>query len=245
MRLLIVVSVIFGLSACVGKGGFSSSDYNPKAAELNIRLGLSYLQQGKFDLANSKLSRALKQAPDSGQAHWAYALLQEALEKPESAGKHYEAAIRHEPDSSEILNSYGAFLCQQDNPDRAYRMFNAAAANKLYSTPESALTNAGICAIKQGDATRADNYLRQALEINAQYSSALYQMALLTFSEGKFLASRGYRQRLDAVLINADPKVLSLCARTEQRLNNPAEAARCARKLKLEFPSSAEAKAIY
>lgn len=244
-RLFLTTITALALTACTTPGGYQDGEYNPKAAELNIKLGLSYLQQGKFDLANSKLNRALSQAPDSGQAHWAFALLQEQLGKPDVAREHYEDAIRLESDSSEILNSYGAFLCKQGQPARAYEMFNTAAANRLYGTPESALTNAGICAARQKDAVKAENYFRQALAKNSQYSSALYQMALLMFQEGKYLASRGYRQRLESVLIQDDPKVLSLCARTEQRLNNPTDAARCARQLKLEFPSSSEAKAIY
>lgn len=246
MRVSVLVFVLsVFLSSCANTGSFENANHNPKAADLNIKLGLSYLQQEKYDLANTKLSRALKQAPQSGQANWAYALLQEQLGKPEEARKHYEIALDRTPESSEIKNSYGAFLCKHGSVDRAFELFNSAAMNRLYATPESALTNAGICAMRQNDHTRAENYLRQALDRNNQYASALFQMATLTFRDGRYLASRGYRQRLESVLINDDPKVLGLCVRTEQRLNNSVEAARCARKLKLEFPSSQEAKGIY
>lgn len=244
-KVLIIVFLPSLLSACASLGGYDQSSNNPQAADLNIKLGLSYLQQKKYDLANKKLSRALGQAPDSGQANWAFALLQEQLGELDVARVHYEKALSTEPDSSEIKNNFGAFLCKQGDPERAFSLFNAAAANKLYNTPESALTNAGICAMKQQDSIKAENYLRQALNSNKQYSSALFHMATLTYQDGRYLASRGYRQRLESLLINEDPKVLGLCVRTEQRLNNAVDAARCARQLKLEFPSSPEAKGIY
>ncbi len=243
-RLLGTGLVALLLSACVTTS-YDGVEHNPKAADINMRLGLNYLQQGSYELANNKLSRALKQAPELAETNWAYAVLQEAINHPSLAQKHYRKALRLSPDAPDILNSYGSFLCKQGDAKGAFAQFEKVAQNKLYPKPEIALTNAGVCALKNKDVKLAETYFRRALNANATYASALYQMALITFNDKRYLASRAYRERLHEVLSRPDPKVLYLCAKTEERLGNRLEAARCARKLKSEFPSTEEARSIY
>ncbi len=241
----ILAGVSLLASGCVSQTGYGEIARNPKAGELNMRLGLAYLQQGAYEQANAKLGRALKQAPRSADINWAYAVLQESIERPQRARKYYSKALDISPNAPDILNSYGTFLCKQGDTSTAFLTFEKVAQNKLYSTPEIALTNAGVCALTVNDPIRAETYFRRALSANSKYASALYQMSLLAFQDGRYLASRAHRERLKAVLSRPDPKVLYLCARTEERLDNRVEAARCARKLKSDFPSSEEARAIF
>ncbi len=48
-------------------------------------------------------------------------------------------------------NNYGTYLCQRGKPDEAIKHFLAALDDPFYSTPSIALTNAGSCALGQGD----------------------------------------------------------------------------------------------
>jgi type IV pilus assembly protein PilF len=244
IRLALVVITVIYLMACSGSQRGRDGGLNQEGAELNVKLGLSYLQKDRVDLALIKLNRALSQAPDSSRVNWAYALLEEKLGKVESASKYYRKAIKLNPKDSEAHNNYGAFLCSQDRVQEAINEFDMAVANPLYSTPEYAYLNAGLCAAAHADNDQAEAYFRKALDENDQYVSALYQMALLSYREKRYLASRAFRQRVEEALPEDDPKVLWLCVVTELELQNTGEANECKRTLKKDFPTSSEAASL-
>jgi len=240
-NLIVVLMAALFLSACAGSKVGTGHDKNPQAAELNVQLGLSYLQKERPDLAKIKLERALKQAPNSSRVNWAYALLEEKLGNMNSAAKYFEKATKLNPDDAEGRNNYGAFLCSQDQVPEALAQFKLAVANRLYETPEYAYLNAGMCAAGHDDAEQAEDYFRKALDKSEGYVSALYQMALLTYQQKRFLASRAFRQRATDALSDDDPKLLWLCVMTERALKNSTEADECERSLKTNFPASTEA----
>lgn len=216
-----------------------------RSAALNVQLGLDYLVQGRLDLAQVKLDRALERDPNSSRVNWAYAMLQERLEKPRLAEKYYRRAIERDSKDPEALNNFGTFLCKHNRPDEAFRVFERAGKIVLYSSREVAYFNAGLCAVKYDMPTRAEDFFAQSLEINPSYGNSLYQMALLTYEQRRFLASRGYREQLREALGRDDPKVLLLCVVNERAMNNYAVADRCEKDLKTHFPTSGEATSLY
>lgn len=238
IRLVLLSIFLASVSSCAMPGAHKE---NPEAAKLNIKLGLSYLQQQRLQLAQTKLERALEQDPGSSRGHWAYALLMDKLGSSDSANRHYRKAIELNPRDSEALNNYGAFLCRQDKLTEALEAFDAAIRNPLYRTPVYAYLNAGICAAQHDADIKAELYFRKALELNSKHVSVLYQMALLTHGQKRYLSSRAYRQRLSETLQHEDPKVFWLCVKTENAMNNYAEARRCEQALKAKFPTSQEA----
>ncbi|RUM94368.1 MAG: type IV pilus biogenesis/stability protein PilW [Thiothrix sp.] len=240
INVIFMVMLVVFLSACSGLGG-AGRGYNPEAAELNVQLGLSYLQKERPDLAKIKFDRAIKQASNSSRANWGYALLEEKLGNMKSAAKYFDKATKLDPDDSEGHNNYGAFLCRQDRVKEALAQFKMAVANRLYETPEYAYLNAGMCAAGHNDTEQAEGFFRQALDEKDNYVSALYQMALLTYQQKRYLASRAFRQRAEDDLSDNDPKLLWLCVMTERELKNSSEANECGQALKADFPTSSEA----
>lgn len=239
----VILFVALLLVACVGPG--KPKIDNARVAELNTRLGLEYLHQDRLDVARVKLDRALHAQPHSAAVNWANALLYEKLGDMEKAESFYRKAVRYDPKSAEAHNNFGAFLCKQGRVSEGVEHFDKAAANKLYPTPEYALTNAGLCLLESGDAAKAEMYFRKALDRDPRYASALYQMALLTYRQKRYLSSRAYRERLAAALKGLQPKVLWLCVVTERAMNNFKDADRCEKTLKTSFPDSEEASSLY
>ena len=242
-----LISFLLALTGCASTGGQQSEI--SRAAKLNVQLGLDYLRQERLQLAETKLQRALAASPDSSQVQWAYALLQDRLGRGEAAERHFRRAISLSPDDAYARNNYGSFLCRQGRVKQGLAAFDKAASNPLYSEPESAWTNAGICLVRSSNDAEtikeAESYFRKALEANPRYVRALYQMAVLTSGQQRYLASRGYRQRLSEALQRDDPKVLWLCVVTERALNDHAEAQHCAARLKADFPTSRETTRLY
>ena len=245
---LAVCSVVL-FSACTTTGGVEDERLK-QAAQYNVQLGINYLQKGNLPQASAKLEKALEQDPSSAQAHNAYAILQERLGQLDLAGQHYKRAVRLDPEYSEAHNNYGRFLCSQGDLSAADREFMRAVENPLYSNPEGAYTNAGVCALRMPDVVKAEDYFRKALAKNPDYLPALYEMALITFEQKNYLQTRAFLQRYDAVraqIVGEDagarkfhPQMLWLCVQSEMQLGNRSAATVCALRLKNYFPESRE-----
>lgn len=242
----ILQALFVGLSLLIaGCSTVETDKQNAKAASINIRLGLAYLKQNRYEIASAKLKRALKAEPGSSKAHWAYALLQEKVGDFEQAETYYRKAIQLNDSDAEAFNNYGAFLCKRARPYEGIESFEKAIAHPLYSRKEVAYTNAGICLLRSGDMAKAERYFRAGLEISPIYSPGLYQMAMLMQQQARYLVSRAYRQRLKSALKRDDPKVLLLCVQTERAMSNTSLANECEAQLKSKYPASEEATSLY
>ena len=225
------------LSACVAVNPERSND--DKASDINVELGIGYLQQENFILASEKLERALKYNPKSAKAHYVYAILQERLEQMELAEYHYERATSLDHKNSEAANNYGAFLCRNQRESESVKYFLRALDNPLYETPEYAYTNAAICLIKIDKKEEARRYLNKALAVNDKFGSALLVMADLLFDEYNFGGAKDYLDRFHLVS-RPSPKSLLLSIRTELELDPNANIEELAKMLETDFSDSNE-----
>ena len=239
LRLTLILVFLAGIAACSGQQESDTADYE-KAAEVNTRLGIAYMQNNDLSLAKEKIEKAIKQDPDSSMAQMAYGLLLQRLEEPEEAEKHFRKAISLDTSNPELRNNFGTFLCENKRYDEGVQEILKAMNNPLYRTPEYAADNIGSCYLKKGDMVRAEAYYRKALEYNKFFPSSLYNMARITFLQEKYLATRAYLQRFNDAAGDA-PGTLWLCYQTEMELRNNYEARQCAEKLLKVFPDSKEA----
>ena len=65
LRLVTVVILMLGMTACVSNRAQVSNADSP--AVINAKLGLGYLQQGNYDVALTKLQKALAPKPSGAQ----------------------------------------------------------------------------------------------------------------------------------------------------------------------------------
>ncbi|NBB93260.1 MAG: type IV pilus biogenesis/stability protein PilW [Gammaproteobacteria bacterium] len=214
-----------------------------RAADVNTRLGVGYLERGDLQLAMEKLQRAIEFDAAHVPAHVTLALVQERLGREVRARQSYREAVRLAPEDGGTLNSYAAFLCRQGEHRQAEEYFSRAVADPFYETKEVAHTNAGACAIQSRNHDRAEEHLRAALAINAEYPDALYHLANLYYQRDDAFRARAFLQRFEAVS-GDDPAALSLGYRIERRLDNEREAARYLERLESRFPDSAQARDI-
>lgn len=216
-----------------------------KAADYNSELGVRYLQQGRLKLANQKLLKSLEQNSNSPQSNHYYALLQAKLGVSDKAHFHFKKAIALTPSDPELRNNYGSFLCKTSQPHSAVPHFLAAIKNPLYSTPEFAYTNAGICLRKAGrkNDAQAEKYFRLALKKKSSFPSALIEMAKLYKDRRDYSKAQAFMMRYETVG-KSSPEALQLCTVINSKINDHAKASSCRSALLRIFPSSAEAEAI-
>ncbi|MEJ2060524.1 MAG: type IV pilus biogenesis/stability protein PilW [Gammaproteobacteria bacterium] len=239
-RLASVFAVLLLLSGCATQAERQKQKQDDQASSINVQLGVDYMNRGNMDLADTKLKKALRQNPDSAQAHNAYAVLMDRLGEYDKANDYFQRAVDLAPDDSGIHNNYGAFLCRRGKVKQGLEQLKTALRNPLYQTPEYALSNAGLCELKAGDTEAAKKYFRRALQRNPRLPSALFQLAKLNFDEHNFLSTRAYLSRYRDVAVET-PESLWLCVRTEKQLGNQTEAGVCASKLYRFYPDSPEA----
>ncbi|MGK7294318.1 MAG: type IV pilus biogenesis/stability protein PilW [Candidatus Wenzhouxiangella sp. M2_3B_020] len=211
-----------------------------RAAELNTRLGVGYLEQGEIQIAMEKLELAVDQDPEHVSAHLALGIVYQQIDRIDQALGHLRTAVRLAPDDGGAHNSYAALLCQVGRYEEADRHFRSALDDPFYATPEVALANAGSCARRDGRLDDAERYLREALEYDPENRAALYNLAELSFQRERYLQARAFLQRLEATG-SLGARSLLLAVRVERALGSDTLADRYASTLMQRYPDSPQA----
>lgn len=214
-----------------------------EAARANVRLAVAYMQRGNYEAAMEKLERALEQDPKSSEAETTLGVLYETLGNREEAGLHYRKAVQLAPEEPNVHNNYGTWLCQDGRMKQAEKQFMEAINSPFYGTPEVAYTNAGSCAMRDDQVAKAEQYFRRALEANARYPDALFQMASLKYQQGDYMRARAFMQRYLGVAL-ASAESLEMAIRIERALGDDSSAREYISALRADFPDSPQARAL-
>ena len=151
--------------------------HNPRAASVNVQLGLAYLEQGEMQRAKRKLLLASKQDAASPVVQDALAYYYEKIGEPQQAEQHYLAAIALRPGSGDVHNNYGTFLCEQKRFEAARSEFMKAIEDKKYLHTAEAYENAGLCAIDNQRYQEARYFLEKALHNDPKLTKARSALA--------------------------------------------------------------------
>jgi type IV pilus assembly protein PilF len=239
--LLLIGVATLALGACS-----STTDHRKKksdASNYNMQLGMAYLNQGDLGLAKEKLDRAVAQNPDDPNVHSAMAMLEDRLGHPDKADKEFKTALNIGPRSPDVLNNYAVYLCRTGRADEGVKSFEEAAHNALYRTPEAAYTNAGVCLRGAKRDTQAAMSFQRALQAKPNFAEAAYQLADLDFQRGEVQEARETVERFTAAF-DATPDLLLLGARITRKQGDRLAEEKFARKLRLDFPASDQARAL-
>jgi type IV pilus assembly protein PilF len=213
------------------------------AALLNAQLAIAYLKQGDVGLAQKKIDKALGQNAHESLVQLGAGLVYERLEQTDKAGRFYETALRLDPHNPDMQNTYGGFQCRHGHAAEGQKLFEQAAKNPAFQTPEVAYTNAGVCARDAKDLPRAEAFFRQALLMKADFPDALLQLADVTFTRGQGLQARALVERYLRAS-PATPETLLLAWRIERSLGDVAMAAKYEAQLRHDFPESNSAREL-
>ena len=197
--LLTISSLALLLDGCASS---SERQFQDNAAEANFKLGIGYMQSGHFEVATEKLLKALQFKDDYPEAHNALAVLYEEIREYGPAETHYKRAIDLKPDYTLAKLNYARFLCTR-LPARAAE--GEAEFQKLAADPANAGASAAdayagmvLCTRQRNDPAQAETWLRKALELDPNNTSALYAMAELSQTQNKTLQGRAFLQRYHA-----------------------------------------------
>lgn len=241
--LSVLVTLLIGPMALAAQYGDDARGQAETAARLNAQLAIGYLKQGDVGTAREKVDKALRQNERDSAVQTAAALVYERLQEREAADHHYAQAIKLEPKNPELQNNYAVFQCRNGRASDGQKLFESAARNPAYTTPEVAYANAGVCARSAGDRAKAENYFRRALELRSDFPDALLQLADLSFEKGNGLAARGLLARYFQVAPRT-VDALALAVKVERTQGDDSEARRYAEELQRNYPDSPQAREL-
>jgi type IV pilus assembly protein PilF len=211
-----------------------------QAAIANMQLAIEYMKLGQMANARDCIERALSENSSNPDVQATAGLIYERLNETGKAERYYAAATRLSKNDPRIENSYAGFLCRTGKTAAGEKMFNEVARSPLYTTPEVALVNAGVCMRSAGNLVDADRYFTRALAIRPNMPEGLLQAGNVAFDRGDAAQARDIVQRYLAVN-PPTPEVLWLGFRAQRKLGDPVAAAVYARRVQTEFPTSEEA----
>jgi type IV pilus assembly protein PilF len=246
LKALMCVLAILVLSACVSEPrdpsfiGGRAFDAEA-AAKTRVSLGLTYLQNGNFSQAKFNLDKALEFAPRSGQAHYGMAFYYQQVDEPELAQESYEKALSFSNNDPDVVNSYGAFLCQQGKYEKAKEYFLKAVNNRNYISTAETYENLAICSQSQGKNQAAIEYFASALNHQPTRPQSLFMLASLYVEEEQWQeAKRTLFKYERSAQISAESLYLQF--QIAQGLNDTKTAVGYGEILKSMFPEHANTK---
>jgi len=251
---VVILSLLLPLAGCVTTHTNSGALGKPlpqetkaeqakDAARIHTELGQHYLASGDLQTALAKLQLALKFDANYAPAHTVIAVIYERIGKLDEAEQHYRKAVALEPTKGAWNNNLGQFLCSTAKYAEGEVYFRKAVEDPFYSTPDVALTNAGVCQLRAGDKVGAEADFRDAIARNPNDGEALFQLANLLYQKNDAFRARAFLQRFDA-LGKPTAASLKLGHDIESSMGNPEGARNYGKRLRGQFPDSEQAHAL-
>jgi type IV pilus assembly protein PilF len=242
-----VVALTWGLTGCVSQttvenkpADMASASDPGQRAQIRTALASEYFQRRNFATAIEEVENAIKALPSYAPAHNMLGLIYMELGEDVKAAASFEQALRFAPNDPDVLNNYGWFLCQRNDVQRAMGMFQQALRVPLYTTPQRAMLNAGVCARKLGNTVEAEQYLRQALQLQPQLQMALSQLADITYRAGRYQDAGRYLSQYSKVQSMPDADMLLLAVRISRAVGDKSNAESYLLQLERRFPEAAQ-----
>jgi type IV pilus assembly protein PilF len=245
LRVVALLAVVLALTGCAAGQARQTAENEEQesAADINLRLAQGYLEQGRLEIAQDRINRALVLEPRSPKAFTLMGVLQEKIGDVTAAGGFFRRAAEVAPRTGVYLQNYARWLCRAQRYGEAEAYFERALADPFYDTPNLALLNSAICARSSGDRDLAESRFRTVLQRQPEHAEALFQLASIQFEKGQYLRARAFLQRLEAQAA-LGPEALQLGHEIEQQLGDSDAAQNYRRRLRETFPDSEQARSL-
>jgi type IV pilus assembly protein PilF len=231
------------LAGCVSSGHTAeqtSRERAQKSARVHTELAGLYFERAQMGIALSEIELALKAEPDYAPAYNMRGLIHMSLHEDKEADQDFLHSLRLDPADSEANNNYGWFLCQRGREKDSIAHFMAAVKNPLYTTPERAYLNAGLCSKKADNSQDAEDFLQRALSVQPNLLQALQALAELKFADGDYPSAKKYLARFMQQNENLTAAQLWLAVRIERGAGDRNAEASYALKLRERYPDAHE-----
>ncbi|MFT4808586.1 MAG: type IV pilus assembly protein PilF [Paraglaciecola sp.] len=209
------------LSACtsISNQNYGQNFDQIKASKTRVSLGLTYLKNGNFKQAKYNLDKALEFAPRSANANFAMAYYYQSVNELDQAEDAYQYAMDLDPRNANIANSYGAFLCQNGDYEKAKKYFLKAVNTSSYISSAETYENLALCSRSQGQPEDAIQYLRNAVNHQPGRANSLFLLARSLVEVEEWQEARVILRRYEKIA-QISPQSLLMAMKIERGIGN-------------------------
>ena len=244
LKQFIVIFFIITLAACSIFPKPKTQLSGAQASDVNVQLGLAYLENGDVQRAHQKLLLAEQQSPGSLQAKGAIGYFLESTGKLSSADAYYRRAIMLNPKSGAAQNNYGTFLCRRGQYAEADQHFLLALQDPNYLNIAQVYENAGLCAMQIPNTEKARGYFTQAITHDPKRSISWLELGKISYQAKDYPQAQEYLDHYMQLVKDPTANALWLGAVLARNLGNEAAAGSYTLMLQTRFPNSDAYKAL-
>jgi len=208
-------------------------------AKVFTELGFAYFSRSQMKVALDEARKAISVENRYGPAYHLLGLIYMELEEDVLAEENFRKALEIDRGDSDAHNSYGWFMCTRGRYDEGLAQFTEAMRNPLYSKPELAMVNSGLCSERRGDLGQAESYYNKALKLAPNSPLPIVKLAKLHFRNGKLNDAQRLLTRHQEIS-PPTAEALWLGLRIERKLGDRSQEAIYNQQLRRNFPDAPE-----
>ena len=212
-------------------------------AEVHTELAANYYTRQQYEVALDELKVSLESDRNFVPAYNLLGLIHMELGENSQADQDFRTGLKLSPGNPDLSNNYGWFLCNTKREKDAIPFFMTAAQDTRYATPHKPLTNAGICSLRLGNTSQAEDYFRRALRLAPEDAQVNYNLANINFDRSNLPQAKLHMARVMEAP-NPSAQALWLALRLERKLGDRNAEGSYGLKLKKRYPESREAKLL-
>lgn len=211
------------------------------SAQKYFDLGISYMQSGRNDLAESRLQRSIR-LNKTPEALNAMALLYEQMKDNLNAETTYEELVSSFPKYSLGYSNYNTFLCKYNRIEQMQQLSERVRAQGTLMAALNEI-NVGDCAYSKGDLETAKTHYQSALTYEQYAAGALIPLAEIALAQNQPALGKSYIDTLHNY-IGQSARSLYVGIMIARRTGDARTEAQYRRDLRARFPNSNEARKL-
>lgn len=240
---ILMFLLLAGCASGAARAG-SQSEGNANSARLHTELAGLYFERNQMGIALSETDLAIRADRNYAPAYSMRGLIHMALHEDKEAEEAFQRGLHLDANDSDAQNNYGWFLCQRGRETESIGHFITAVKNPLYTTPERAYLNAGLCSQKAGKTADAEDYLKRALLLQPGMPQALLALAEMRYAGGDYPSAKKYFTDFAQRVEMMSAAQLWLAVRIERKLGDRNAEASYGLQLRKNYPDAAETQAL-
>lgn len=240
MKLAVLTIVLSLIVGCNNTGTKVLPVLNAETSAMKLTEASLAMQSQDYPRALDLVKSSIRHNPDNAKAHSVAGLIYQRQGQSQEAQEYFSRAIQIEPNDPAIRNNFGNYLCAERKYGAAEENFLIAANSPRNAQPDTALTNAGLCALRANENNRAKDFFSKAVQVNSAQTIALYQLALMSQRNADAVTASGFLQHY-LTHKSHSAKTLMLAATIESDMSNNDSYRNLLQQLVRDFPDSPEA----
>ncbi|MFP6804873.1 MAG: type IV pilus biogenesis/stability protein PilW [Pseudomonadales bacterium] len=242
IRIVLLLLLALLVSSCQfmkTPNGETTDNGTVELVQRHLDLAIGYLRNRDYQRSKEKLAKALDVEPKNADVHATYGLVFQLEGETDLAEEYFKQAVRYDPQSAQIRNSYGAFLFSEKRFHEAVDQLSKASEDRFYPNRPMVFENLGVAYNRIGEPEEAEHAFIRATQLNPQQPRALIELGEIRFDQRNYIESRDYYRRYSQGN-RSTAKSLWLCVRLGRIFQDNNEEASCSEALEGIFPASDE-----